>query len=171
MTTVYPKTKRECPSRRNTPGKFWANVQKGDGCWEWQGCTEKDGYGVFFMWGRQWRAHRLAYILTHGHVLPNVSVLHECDNRRCVRPDHLFLGTNTDNMADRYNKGRSASGEHHGRAILTESIVLTCRDRFYAGNETARALAREYGVGESTMLDAIHGKSWRHINRGRDNAG
>ena len=85
---------------------FWGRVDKSAECWPWTGPTTEKGYGRFSLGHRTWRAHRLAYELTHGPFPPDLFVLHRCDNPPCVRPDHLFLGDHAANMADAVAKGR-----------------------------------------------------------------
>lgn len=98
--------------------RFWARVRKSDGCWEWTGTLSPCGYGRFDIappLADRWHstgAHRVAWMLTHGPIPEGeghhgTCVLHRCDNPKCVRPDHLFLGTQSENMADKTQKGRA----------------------------------------------------------------
>lgn len=112
--------------------------------------------------------HRFSYETFVGPIPDGMCVCHKCDNPKCVRPDHLFLGTYTDNNRDRERKGRTKGlrpglrGEGSGMAILTEKIVIDCRRRHKNG-EGYSALAREFGVNPTTMRDAIIGKNWGYL--------
>lgn len=97
--------------------RFWERVQKDDGCWEWTGATSAAGYGVFGKNTKLWFAHRFSYELSNGPIPDGMFVCHQCDNPRCVRPDHLFLGSHKDNMKDMCLKGRQSKGEAHSRII------------------------------------------------------
>ena len=97
--------------------RFWSKVAKSedpDGCWLWTAACFTDGYGVFQVNGRARRAHRFAWELTVGPIPDSLFACHRCDTRKCCRPDHLWLGTQADNMRDRDTKGRVASGDRHG---------------------------------------------------------
>lgn len=86
--------------------RFWARVQKTEGCWLWTGSRRRDGYGQLSWDGRTYQAHRLAWELHNGAIPESLIVLHECDHPPCVRPDHLRLGTYSENMQDCVKRGR-----------------------------------------------------------------
>ena len=88
------------------PDWFWRKVTKSDGCWEWTGSCGAKGYGQVGVKGKNLRTHRVSWELTNGKIPEQLIVCHHCDNPKCVRPDHLFLGTNKDNTQDMLSKGR-----------------------------------------------------------------
>lgn len=91
----------------SAPARFWSRVTRGDGCWEYQGALLLNGYGtVRLEASTHMLAHRYSWVLANGAIPEGLKVLHHCDNRRCVRPDHLFLGTLSDNTRDCIAKGR-----------------------------------------------------------------
>jgi hypothetical protein len=98
------------PTPPTVPGawraRFWAKVSKTDDCWNWIGAIGETGYGNFGIGYRTYRAHRLSYEMHYGPIPSGMLVCHKCDNRKCVRPDHLFIGTHKDNMTDCSEKGR-----------------------------------------------------------------
>jgi len=154
--------------------RFWDRVKKSDGCWEWQGRIEKNGYGSWGFYSRTWRTHRLSWTLRYGPIPDGLWVLHHCDNRKCVRPDHLFLGTLADNMRDAAVKGVMSAavrkawithpdlwrGEKHGRAKLTDNDVRAIRA---TTSVSQTELAHRYGVSQATIWRIISRKGWTHI--------
>lgn len=132
------------------------------GCWIWEGMTDKDGYGKFFYKKRTERAHRVSWILFKGEIPEELYVCHTCDNRSCVNPYHLFLGTNQENTKDRDNKERQARGEKQGASLLTSEEVKYIRDNYRRGN--GGILARKFGVSRSAISCITTGKYWRHLN-------
>lgn len=145
--------------------RFWAKVRKSDGCWEWGAGFGNDGYGQFF-WDRATRrAHRVAWIIAHGDIAPGLHVLHRCDNPKCVRPDHLFLGTPADNTRDMLAKARNSRGESRPAAKLTESDVIDIRTCRLMG-ATFPALAAGFGVSLGTVWQVVAGNTWKHVPRG-----
>lgn len=137
---------------------FWSVIAKGDGCWEWPG-SRRRGYGRVRDAKRVVGAHRLAYELSFGPIPNGMFVCHHCDNPICVRPDHLFLGTPADNMADAIRKGRIKIEDGHPGAKLTSQIVMVLRH----DKRSSRVLARGLGVSKNTVLRAKSGATWKHV--------
>ena len=157
----YKYCSRDCywTARRNQrPELFWAWVDKSGVCWEWTGLLSRDGYGVFC----DFRSHRYSWELAHGPIPKGMLVCHTCDNRLCVRPDHLFLGTVADNSADMVAKGRSCNGERHPKAKLTEQAVRELRERWRAG-ESIRSIARSTGMDRKSITDMLKGVHWKNV--------
>jgi hypothetical protein len=147
--------------------RFWDKVKKSNGCWTWTAGQMGAGYGCLYVatMKRMLQAHRVSWMLHHGSLPPKgVGVLHRCDNRLCVRPDHLFLGTQEDNVRDCREKGRwnDRRGSKNARSVLRESDIPEIRRRAKAGTTRAQ-LAREYGITWAAMRDVVNGKHWRHV--------
>lgn len=135
------------------------------GCWLWMRGMTACGYGslaVARMGIRENRANRLAWMAAHGRIPKGMHVLHRCDTRACVNPDHLFLGSNRDNVADRVAKGRSdgAKGIGHGMSKLTDEAVREIR----ASDKPSSELARQFGVHRMTIRRVRYGRSWLHVS-------
>lgn len=168
--------------------RFWSSVLKTDTCWLWQGKITGRGYGRFALGDTgKFQAHRFAYELTYGPILPGLFCLHHCDVRTCVRPDHLFLGTQGDNMRDMVQKQRHGSvihpervprGEMHPRRLhpeqfvrgeqsphakLTESQVREIRHLRATEQLSYVRLAARFGVSPTLIIHIVKGKIWRHI--------
>ncbi len=145
-------------------GRLMAKVERlPSGCWEWAAHRFPTGYGQFWLNGKDVYAHRAAYELFIGPV-GGLHVCHHCDNPGCVNPSHLFLGTHADNMGDMKRKGRHrcVCGERIGSARLTSDAVKRIRERLSRG-VPQRAVAREFGVGKTTVGRIALGKTWKHL--------
>lgn len=157
-------------ARRNMPPefieRFWAKVEKTDGCWLWTAKSkDKDGYGLFHAPRRMVRAHRLSWELAAGESPGKALVCHRCDNPACVRPDHLFLGTARDNFRDCLAKGRySPKGTGNAAAKLSEEDVSKVRNLYATGQWSQQAIADIFGVTQTTVSTIVLGKRWRHVN-------
>lgn len=111
------------------------------------------------MGGVSQKAHRLAWHFDRGAIPEGAMVLHTCDNRGCVNPDHLYLGDHSQNMSDRNGRDRLIHGERHPSAKLTEGDVRTIRE--LAGSRSWGSLARQFAVTPAAVRFAATGKTWR----------
>ena len=153
--------------QNSTEKRFWLKSKNISGCWEWQATRagRLRSYGYFWMDGRFHYAHRAAYLVTKGDIPSGMLVLHSCDNPICVRPDHLFLGTQKENMQDALRKGRLVSfkGEKNGDSRLKEKDVLRIRRLFKTRNYSKAYLSRIYGVSDTAIGFIVNRKLWKHI--------
>lgn len=132
------------------------------GCLEFQGYRCPKGYGQFKLHGRMEKAHRAAWIIARGEMPPGLHVLHACDNPSCVNVDHLFPGTNDDNVADRVSKGRSARGRPPQTTKLTAEDVREIR-RLSASGMSSCDIARRFPVNDRSVSNIVTGKTWRSV--------
>ena len=137
--------------------RFWSKVNKTSDCWLWVGAADRQGYGRIKT-STTVLAHRKSWEIHNGPIPDGLLVCHKCDNPPCVRPDHLFLGTNDDNMADMVQKGRAPR-----QSRLTDIEVATIRRRYADGERWPRSLAREFGVSRSTIYYIVRRKTWVHV--------
>lgn len=136
--------------------RFWNRICfSPGGCWEWSGPLDKDGYGQFWVRCRRVRAHRYSYRLVNGYI-GGACVLHTCDNRKCVNPKHLFLGTRAENTVDAAQKGKLSRK-------LTEQDVRNIRERYARGGVSQPELAREYKVRLYSIWSVLHRLTWKHV--------
>jgi len=133
-------------------------------CIEWDKYRQEDGYGVLFRKKRSWLAHRYAWFKANGPIPEGMHVLHKCDNPPCVNINHLFLGTNADNVADKIAKGRGAKvqGSQQGNAKLTETDIPRIHYMLGMGYMQSE-IARLFGVNRSTIYKIHSRKSWLHV--------
>ncbi len=135
-----------------------------NGCWEWQGSCSSTGYSQIIGYGKKC-GHRLSYKVFKGDFKETLFVCHSCDNKKCVNPDHLFLGTSKDNHFDMTIKGRNnqVRGIKTGRSKLTEENVKEARKLYESGVFGCSILAKKYKVTSRTIWCAIKGLTWAHI--------
>lgn len=131
-----------------------------NGCWNWVGPRDKDGYGIF----DRTRAHRFAWAYFNGPIPDGLFVLHQCDNPSCASPHHLKVGTQLDNMREKMSRGRHVTrrGEDAGNAKLSTVQVLEIRKR-YANGESQRSLGKTYGTSQGRISLIVNRKSWTHV--------
>ena len=161
--------------------RFWAKVNKNGSiplhcselgnCWVWT-AAKSNGYGVFGR-GRkeegQTVAHRMSWELHYGPIPLSFNVLHKCDNPSCIRPDHLFIGTQKDNLKDCAQKKRTASQKYpelrqgKGNVKLSEKDVKTIRESYKSGGFTVVGLGKTFGVYHSQICRIINRKSWKWV--------
>ncbi len=152
-------------NRRPIEERFWEKVNKTETCWLWTAQLDKEGYGQFRILckGRRYQAHRISWRLHFGEIPEGMKACHHCDNPACVRPSHLFLGTQTHNVADMNAKGRHAFGEKNGSAKMTNEQVRDIRRRYAAGGVLQHTLAVEHGVADCTISQIVNRKKWPRI--------
>jgi len=147
--------------------RFWRYVWKTETCWLWLGRCSQNGYGRFQSSrasGKQAVAstsHRFSWLYTNGPIPDGLRVLHKCDNRICVRPDHLFLGTDLDNARDRASKGRNGNlkGSRNGQSKLIEDEVRAIK----TDSRIADEIAADYKVSPATIRGIKLGYNWKHV--------
>lgn len=114
--------------------RFWSKVRKTKKCWIWTGAKILSGYGRFGIKNKAYYSHRISWSLVNGTIPKGFQILHKCDNPSCVNPNHLFIGTQKDNMLDMMKKGRKAkiklTGEINPKAVLTEKQVKEIRRKY-----------------------------------------
>ena len=136
-----------------------------NGCWFWRGSLTPNGYGIVSVHCKMRSMHRLMYELHRGPIPDGLQVCHRCDVRHCCNPDHLFLGTATDNMQDASRKGRTVKrqGSLHHLVKLTEEQVIEIRRNSTGLPGEQTAMARKYGVTKSNIGAILRRKSWCHL--------
>jgi hypothetical protein len=164
-----------CAQRARFPTpkeRFWSKVSKSETCWTWTAKKRPGGYGLFSLGGKMLQAHRVSWTFENGEIPDGMDVCHKCDNPSCVRPDHLFLGTHTDNMHDMIAKGRenmygrksavpkSTRGENSHTAKLTLLQVTEIRRLYAEEHVRVGQLAKLFGVCHSNISLIVHSKRW-----------
>ena len=139
-------------------------VNNKTGCWEWMR-SKTEGYGRFGINGKFYLAHRFMWIINNGNIPDNLFVCHKCDNRSCINPEHLFLGTNYENICDAMKKKKwshQPKGEKNGRSKLTQNQVLNIKYLLYCKVPT-RCIAEKFNVSQRHIQYIANNKTWKHL--------
>jgi hypothetical protein len=145
--------------------RFWKKVRKAETCWFWTAATKANGYGTIGRGGRgkgMEYAHRVSWEIHNGPVPKGLMVLHKCDVRACVNPDHLFLGTCDDNLKDCAAKGRMHPGEKNAGHKLKEQDVRLVR-QLAASGIVHRLIAQAFGISRGQVGRIVDRTKWRHV--------
>jgi HNH endonuclease len=142
---------------------FWNKVDKTNDCWVWTASCNELGYGHFGVKRKINLAHRVSWVIHNGQIPNGMLVCHRCDNPPCVRPDHLFLGTNADNSRDSVAKKRRARhiGTKNGSNKLTEDQIREIRKSYKNGEVTFQDLADKFNVSNGHISRIVHKQSWK----------
>jgi len=154
--------------------RFWdkVDIKSKDECWEWRAAISSSGYGSFGFKEKVQLAHRVSYELTNGSIpdgegYHGMCVCHSCDNKSCVNPSHLFLGTQKENIKDMFKKGREVrglnKGERAGSAKLKEVDIVNIRAIYKYTKVSQYRLANIYSVAQSAISKIVLRKSWKHV--------
>jgi hypothetical protein len=185
----YPPPNHERPRAmtsemlpRNEHGRFTAQMAKlrfeskfipepNSGCWLWIGGANCEGRGRFYINGSNTTAPRACWMIYVGAIPEGLDVCHKCDNPSCVNPDHLWLGTAKDNLADMVQKNRHyqknkpwllARGERNGASKLNEESVSEIKSRI-ANGQSIRSIALDFGISKTTVDSIKRGTLWGHV--------
>jgi hypothetical protein len=155
---VYGETCRPAEIPARWQARFWSKVERSEGCWTWTANTNQSGYGMFAHPARGMiSAHRVSWEIANGPISDGAHVLHSCDNRTCVNPSHMRLGSHDDNMRDMAERERSRTTK------LTASDVSTIRELARTGR-SLRSIAREFRISPGNVGFIIAGKTWKHVS-------
>lgn len=164
--TILPASPAPAPPKGYREALFWASATRDPetGCLVWSKAVSRDGYGKVTFNSQRFRAHRLAYELSHGPIPNGLLVRHTCDNPRCINPQHLQVGTVRDNAADMMSRGRGVkrAGSLNTRAILDEEQVRG----IFADARPYAEIAEDCGVSICAVSNIKCGRSWRHLGLG-----
>jgi hypothetical protein len=141
----------------------YVEINNSSGCWEWNGMHYTSGYGCMKIHRKRMSAHRISWMLFIGDIPKGLLVCHKCDNCNCVNPNHLFLGTQKDNMRDMVAKGRNADnrGQNNRNAKLTKDQVEQIKELRKTGL-LQRELANIYSVTQTQISTILLGKQWSY---------
>jgi hypothetical protein len=143
--------------------RFWSRVDKSDECWLWTGAVSHSGYGIIGVQSKHVSTHRFSYHIAYGDIPNGMVVCHSCDNKLCVNPDHLFAGTQKQNIEDAMRKMRHVHGEKVGISKLTDKLVIAIRHEYRYCGFTQVQLAKKYNMSQSQISYVVTGFCWKHL--------
>jgi hypothetical protein len=151
----------------SSENKFWrlVDIPTNESCWMWLGAVDGGGYGMFrspkFT---EKKAHRISWVISNGEIPDGLDVLHSCDNPGCCNPRHLFLGTDLDNVRDKFSKNREATfeGQNNGMCKLNKDKVIEIRS-LHSSGVSYRSLAKRFGIGATQVGRIVRRESWRWL--------
>ncbi len=138
-------------------------VNEKTGCWEWASARYPNGFGLLNAGPKILLAHSVSCILKHGKIPKGKVVCHKCDNKPCVNPEHLFIGTQAENLEDMKNKGRGSDGEKNGMAVLSPRSVRLIRLIRKFGDFTYEEIAALFGVSYTCVQLIVSKKGWKNV--------
>jgi len=146
--------------------RIWEKIDKSSGCWLWKAGKNQNGYGLIRANGKERLAHRLAWELTNGPIPKGMCICHKCDNPACINPNHLFLGTQKDNIKDMDGKGRRGTNGVYGERVnttkLTNNAVLEIR-ALHKNGHSCQCLSERFGVSHTQIWRIVSGHQWKSI--------
>lgn len=138
-------------------------IKQKSGCWEWKSLDSSTGYGLVGVNNNRYYAHRMSWLIFRGKIPKGLFVCHKCDNRKCVNPKHLFVGTCADNHKDMVKKGRMARGKELPQTKLSKNDIFTIRNSYSKGKTIQRELALRFSVGQDHISRIINKLAWSYI--------
>jgi hypothetical protein len=162
-TARYANQKKQLKYSSTISKRFWARTIPSNECIRWLGAITSAGYGCVRINKQTYQAHRVAYELEKGEIPSNMYVIHTCDNRWCVNPEHLFIGTHQDNMTDKIRKGRQPQhhGENNPRARLTQKDIKEIRELYHSGNWKQKDIGLLFGIHQTHVSRIITWGVWK----------